>query len=90
MAGTWDVAITVRDLATKEASVVATRTDSGDASVQVIHISSALLATAAQKLGVLDAIWAEHLRRTTHDASIAAVVDGMEAQAKTALEGKET
>jgi len=90
MAITWDVKITVMDVTRKEVSVTATRTDSADpTNPRTYNIISALIATAAQKTGVLNGIWAMHQTSLARDAAIAAFVGTLEAEAKTNLEARE-
>ena len=90
MAITWDVKITVQDVARKQVGIVATRTDSADPdNPEIIRIDSALIATGEQKVAVLDNIWEHHLALQTRNAAIAAFIGTLEADAKSNLEARE-
>jgi len=90
MAITWNVKITVLDVSRKEATIVATRTDSEDAdNPEVITIASALLNTPAQKTAELDNIWEHHLSLAAKNAAIAAIVSDLQIAAKANLEARE-
>ena len=90
MAITWDVKITPLDVARKEASIVATRTDSVDSTKTEIHtIITCLLATSAQKTAVLDNVWAMHLAYQAKQTAIVAYIGILETTAKTNLEARE-
>ena len=88
---TWDVTITPTDVARKEATIRATRTDDTDPSniKRFTHIISAILDTAAQKMAALEDIWAHHLAQQARDAAIVAYVGTLEQQAKVNLEARE-
>jgi hypothetical protein len=90
MAKTWEVKITPLDVARKEASVTATRTDSVTGKVETHNIITCLLVTAAQKTAVLDQLWSMHLAEATKQTAITAYIGTLEAQAKANLEARET
>ena len=75
------------NIARKEASIVATRTDGED--VRSFNIITALLATTKQKLAAVDDIWSQYLADNARRTAIEAFIGNLEASAKTALEAKE-
>lgn len=90
MAIAWEVKITPIDIPAKEASVVATRTDSTDPSNPRIYtLSSWTLSNPAKQLAALDEIWKMHQAALTLETDIANFLVGLEAQAKSNLEGRE-
>ena len=90
MAITWDIKITPLNVERYEASVLATRTDSLDpTNVETHNIITCLLQTEAQKLAVLENLWASHLTWGERQAAIDAYVGDLETQAKIILEGRE-
>ena len=89
MAITWDVKITPIDIARKEASVTATRTDSVTGKMETHNIITCLLVTAAQKTAVLDQLWAMHVAEVAKQTTITAYIGTLEAQAKANLEARE-
>ena len=90
MAISWEVKITPLDVARKEASVVATRTDSVTGKTETHNIITCLLDTTAQKAAVLDQLWAMHLTELAKQTAITAYIGTLESQAKTNLESRET
>jgi hypothetical protein len=87
---TWDVEITPLNVARKEASVTAVRTDSDNPTiVETHHIITCVLDTTAQKSAVLDQLWNMHLAWVANQAAIAAYIGGLEESAKTNLEARE-
>lgn len=91
MAIIWNVKITVLDVATKSVSVTATRTDSESPNdVRTYTVLSAIIATTAQKLAVLDNIWLQHQTAITKQTAINAFIGTLEADAKANLEARET
>jgi len=61
MAITWDTKITPIDITNNVASVQGTRTDSEDAeNPRTYNVPRAVIDTPAQKLAVMDEIWAKH------------------------------
>jgi hypothetical protein len=90
MAITWEIKITPIDVARKEASVSATRTDSITGKVETHNIITCLLTTAAQKTAVLDQLWSMHLTEVAKQAAITAYIGALETQAKANLEARET
>ena len=89
MAISWDIKITPLNIARKEASVVATRTDSETDNVETHNIITCILETQEQKLAVLDQLWTMHLSSVSRQAAIDAYIGDLEAQAKTNLEARE-
>jgi len=92
MAVTWDVKITPLDVARKEASVVAMRTDNTDPAnikTETISVLTCTLANATEKADVLNNIWAHHLAYQMKQSQIAAYIGGLETQAKANLEARE-
>jgi hypothetical protein len=92
MAISWDVKITPLNVARKEASITATRTDDtnpADIKTETIVIITTLLATTADKLAVVDNIWAHHLTYQAKQVAIAAYCGGLEAQAEANLMARE-
>ena len=89
MAVTWDVKITPLDVSRREVSVTGVRTDDTTGEVQTHHINSALIATAAQKMAVLDQLWQMHLDWDARQALIDSFIGSLEADAKANLEARE-
>jgi len=92
MAITWDIKITVLDVARKDTSIVATRTDNTDPlniKSEIHTIINTVLATAAQKIAALELIWSQHLSWQNKQAQISAIVGDLEQQAKVNLEARE-
>ena len=90
MAVTWDVQITVLDVATKAVSVAATRTDdSKPTEAKTYNVLYALIPTTAAKLAVLDNIWAQYQADKTRQAQIGAFIGALETDAKANLEARE-
>ena len=92
MAATWDVKITVKALARKEVSVLATRTDGVD--VRTYSIDSLLLDTTDRTLdqirdGVASQLIAEYQAEVAKEASIASLLAGYEAALSGALNSLE-
>jgi len=92
MAVTWKVSIRPLDIARKEVSVSATRTDNTDPEnikTETHMILSAIIDTMAQKVAVMDQIWDMHIADVAKQAQIAAVVADLEAQAVANLGARE-
>ena len=90
MAVTWEVKITLISLATKEVSVVATRTDSLNVdNPRSYTVPRAMIATSAQKLAVMDEIWEKYQDSLAKESVIAEFVNELETQAKSNLEARE-
>lgn len=90
MAISWEVEITPLSMADKTVSVHAIRTDSEDSdSPRAYDVAKAPIDTPAQKLAVMDEIWAKHQAALAKEATIAAFIDGLETQAKQNLEARE-
>jgi len=90
---TWNVTITPLNIVRKEAGIVAIRIDDTnpvDVKTETHTIISAILATVKQKQAVLDQIWQMHLDYQDKQTQIANYIGNLEAQAKTALEARET
>ena len=90
MAITWEIKIRPLDVTRKEASITAVRTDDVAITTETHTIISALLDTQEQKAAVLDLLWQSHLDYQIKQAAIDAYIGGLEAQAKTNLEGRES
>ena len=90
MAITWDVQITPLNVARKEASVYAMRTDDATSEVQNFHIATCILATTQQKVDILNQLWQMHLDYEANQTAIDAYLSGLEATAKANLEARET
>lgn len=87
---TWDVKITVFAVAKKAVSIIATRTDDTNPDNPEIHnVLYAIIDTAAQKIAVLDNIWAHHEAYIQRQVLIDTFIGGLEIQAKTNLEARE-
>jgi len=89
MAITWDVIVAPLDVARKEASVVAIRTDSVTEQVETHRIISVILDTQTQKTAAVDQLWQMHLDYGDRQVAVDAFVGALETQAKTILEAKE-
>ena len=83
----WSVKITVRDLARKEISLVATRTEGED--VRSYSITSAIIETAEQKSALLDKIWSMYQDELSHESDVAEIIGQLEVQAETNLNARE-
>lgn len=82
----WNVSITPLDVARKEASITATRTDGED--VQTFNIITALLTNRKQKQDVIDQIWSQYLAAKAKKKAGADFIGKLETEAKTALEAR--
>jgi len=92
MAIAWDVTVTPLNVDRKEASVVAIRTDDTnplDIKTETHTIITAILATQAQKIAMLDQIWQQHLDWQNKISKIDDYVGTIEQDAKTNLEARE-
>jgi len=90
MAINWDIKITVLDVARKTVRVTATRTDDADPdNPRTYTILSANIATAEQKVNVLDNIWQQHQADLARQAAIDAFVGDLETAANANLEARE-
>ena len=90
MAISWETKITVLDVATKAVSVTSTRTDDADPdNPKTYAVAYAVINTSAQKLAVMDNIWAQHQAALTKQSTIDTFVGTLEADAKTNLEARE-
>ena len=83
----WSVKITVRDLARKEISLVATRIEGEDA--RSYSITSAIIETAEQKSALLDKIWSMYQDELSHESDVAEIIGQLELQAETNLNTRE-
>lgn len=91
MAVTWNVEIVVQDVDMRKVNVTATRTDDADpVNPQICAVIDVIIATAEQKMAVLNALWAQHLAKDERKATIANFIGNLEADAKTNLEARET
>lgn len=92
---TWELNITPISLATKEASVQATRTEVDDVkSTTLVHVYDVArtvidTVTMANNIHILDKIWNKHQACLTRDSVINDFVGGLEAAGKTNLEARE-
>jgi len=90
MAITWDTKITPIDITNNVASVQGTRTDSEDAeNPRTYNVPRAVIDTPAQKLAVMDEIWAKHQAAMTEETVISNFVNALEVQANANLEARE-
>lgn len=92
MAVTWELKITPINIATFEASIVATRIDNTDLEnidIKIYTVSRAKIQTDAQKLAVGQEIRAKHLAALAATAAVEAFVADAEAAGKQYLEGLE-
>jgi hypothetical protein len=84
---TWDVKITPLNVARKEASITATRTDGAD--VRTFHIISAVLATLEQKRDARDQLWSMFQADEVKRGKIADFIGDLETTAETWLNAQE-
>lgn len=96
MAITWVVKIKVVDLARKEASVTATRTDDSVDPPKVFTktIKSVLVDTTVKPLvqiraNVIDMIWADYQEKVEAEQGAAALLEGWESVLESDLDAKE-
>jgi len=90
MAITWTTTITPLNMATKEASISATRIDSEDPdNPKTYNVPLAKLATAQEKLAVADEIWAAYQADLAYTYTIAAFIDQLEIDLNANLEARE-
>lgn len=90
MAITWDVKINVLNVEKKAVSIIATRTDDTDPDNPEIHnVLYAIIETNAQKIAVMDNIWAHHEAYVQRKIQIDAFIGNLETQAKDNLEARE-
>lgn len=88
---TWEVEIRIINVARKEVSVTATRTDDSvtPVDVRVYMIPGALIKTAAQKTAVMNRIWSKYQDALAKESAAATVIGTLETQAKNNLEARE-
>jgi hypothetical protein len=88
---TWEVDIKIINVARKEVSVTATRTDDSTTpeGIRTYRIPGAVIQTAAQKTAVMDRIWAKHQDALSQESAAATVIGTLETQAKNNLEARE-
>jgi hypothetical protein len=84
----WTLKITPINLATKEVSVSATRTDDVDQSV-FTTTTTGKVDTAQSKTAILDAIWSDWQRYQTNKTNIATIIGTLEADGAANLEARE-
>ena len=89
MAATWDVKITVLDVAARRISVAATRTDSITGQIWTLSILDGIIATAQQKQDMIDNIWSQWQAADAREKQIMTILGQLETQAKQTLEAKE-
>jgi len=90
MAISWNLKISILDVATKAVSVTATRTDDTDpGNPKTYAVAYAIISSAAQKLDVLDNIWAQHQAAITRQTAIDNFIGDLEDAAKSNLEARE-
>lgn len=91
MAITWKVEIKIINVARKEVSVTATRTDDSITpnDIRGYTISGTTIKTTAQKTAVMDRIWAKHQGVLSQESAAATIIGTLEAQAKSNLEARE-
>jgi len=92
---TWELDILPINLATKEARVIATRTEIDDVALTTLintyEDSRTIIDTVnmSNNIPILDKIWAKHQTRLTKEAVIDAFVSALEVAGKTNLEARE-
>lgn len=90
MAITWDTKITVINVFTKEISLIATRTDSTDpTNPKTYTVPRAVIDTAAQKIAVMDEVWAKHQAALAKESNLAGLIGSLETDANANLEARE-
>lgn len=90
MAINWDITVTPINLATKEVTVEAIRTDV-DGSTMSYSVPRVKMdtVTVANNLPILNEIWSKHQASLTATETIKNFVSGLEALGKTNLEARE-
>ena len=86
---TWDVKIQVISIASKEISLVATRTDDISGKVRIFTVPRAMIATAEQKLAIMDEVWAKYQAELNEESAVNTFIGTLEEQAKLNLEARE-
>lgn len=90
MAITWELKITPIDIVNKKASVRAVRTDDANPDNPMSYtVAKATIDTQAQKLAVLDEIWAKHQAVLAHNVNVNEFVSALEELGKANLEARE-
>jgi len=91
MAIIWEIEdVRVLDVATKAVSVTATRRDSAiPEEVKSYTVAYAIVGTSAQKLAVLDNIWAQHQAAISKQTTIDSFIGMLKVDAKANLEARE-
>jgi len=84
---TWDVKITPLNVARKEASITATRTDGED--VRTFSIITALLSDTAQKACIAEGIWKQFLDDQAKRSEADTYIGNLAEEAKANLEARE-
>lgn len=79
MIDTVKLKITEQDVSKKQVNVVATYTDSNDpTNTKIVNIDTAIIATSAQQLAVLDVVHAHYEAQVTKATAIAAFIADLE------------
>ena len=87
---TWDTQITVVNIVTKTISMTAIRTDDSDPdNPNVFTVRNRHINTAAEKIAIMDEIWAMHVASESRGEIIATLIGNLESQANTNLEARE-
>ena len=87
MAITWELTITPMNVQTKEASVIAVRSD-GTGGVRSYNVAKAPFNTPEQEDAVWDEIWAKHQDMLARETVVANFIDRLESAGKTNLEAR--
>ena len=92
---TWELDITPINLATKEARIIATRTEIDDVAlttlINIYEDARTIIDTViiANNLHILDGIWAKHQARLARKTVIENFTNGLETLGKSNLEARE-
>jgi len=84
---TWELNITVKDVATKRVAITATRTTGED--VRSFTVSDAIVETAEQKAAILDQFWAMYQASVTKQTAVDAMVGTLESAGAANLNARE-
>ena len=89
MAISWDVKISNADVAHFRADLTFTRTDDVTNAVETYPFSKVIIETTAQRLALLDLVWAEHLKVVGKQTAVNAFITNLEQLGKSNLEARE-
>ena len=89
MAITWSCNITNADPDNFRADASFIRTDDVTGGVETYGYSKVIIETTAQRVALLDIVWAEHLRAIMKQTAIDAFITDLEQLAKINLEARE-